>query len=144
MISEVHNIVTDEGDALVADIMSNTPARTKVDNSNGYIQVGTGWTGTSPKTNQVLNAATGSPKGMEATYPKQKGAFGAANDNVTQYRVIFTAGLLNASGINEAIIFNNVTPASADSLAYGQITPSVNVTTVDTLQIDWELTYLGA
>ncbi len=121
MISVNHNIVTDEGDALIADIMSETPAKTKVDNSNGYITVGTGWTGTTPKANEVVNTpAGGSPtKGMEATYPKLKGAFGAANDNVTQYRCIYTAGLLTGSPVvDEAALGNNATPASGDLLAY--------------------------
>jgi len=144
MISVNHNIVTDEGDALVADIMSQTPARQKLDNTNGFVQVGTGWTGTTPKANATCNTATGTPEVMDATYPKQKGAFSAANDNVTQYRATFEAGDLNASGINEAALLNNVTPASADCLAYAQITPSVTMTTSDTLQVDWELTYLGS
>jgi hypothetical protein len=144
MISVNHNIVTDEGDALVADIMATSPARVKVDGTNGYIQVGTGWTGTTPKQNTVLNTPTGTTELMDATYPKVKGAFGAANDNVTQYRSTFEAGDLNATGIDEAAIFNNATPASADILAYAQITPTVDVTSADTLQVDWELTYLGA
>ena len=139
-----HNIVTNEGDALVADLLAETPARTKVDNSNGYIAVGTGWTGSSPKTNEVVNTATGSPKGMEATYPKLKGTFGNADDNVTQYRSIFGAGDLNASGIDEAGLGNNAVEASGDNLGYGELSPAVNVTTADTLQVDWELTFLGA
>ena len=139
-----HNIVTDEGDALIADILANTPARTKVDGTNGYIVVGTGWTGTTPKQNTGVNTQTGSPELMDATYPKLKGAFGAANDNVTQYRSTFEAGDLNDTGIDEAALINNATPASADCLAYGQITPSVNVSTSDVLQMDWELTFVGA
>ena len=139
-----HNIVTNQGDALIADIMSETPARTKVDNSNGYIAVGTGWTGTTPKTNEAVNTPTGSPKGMEATYPKQKGAFGATDDNVTQYRSLFGAGDLTATGIDEAGLGNNATEASGDNLAYAQISPSVDVAVTDTLQVDWELTFLGA
>jgi len=139
-----HNIVTDEGDALIADIMSQTPARTKVDNTNGYVDVGTGWTGTSPKTNTGVNTFTGSPEVMDATYPKLKGAFGAANDNVTQYRATYEAGDLNITGIDEAALINNAVRASADCLAYGQITPEVNVGTSDTLQVDWELTFLGS
>lgn len=142
-ISVNHNIITDEGDALVADIMSMTPARQKLDNTNGFVQVGTNWTGTSPKTNTVVNTATGTPEVMDSTYPKQKGAFGAANDNVTQYRATFEAGDLNAT-ITEAALLNNITPASADCLAYAQVTPSAVVTTSDTLQVDWEITYLGA
>jgi hypothetical protein len=144
MISINHNIVTDEGDALIADAMSDTQARTKVNNANGYIDVGTGWTGTSPKTNGAVNTPTGSPEIMDSTYPKIKGAFGAANDNVTQYRSTYEAGDLNATGINEASLINNATRGSADCLAYAQITPAVNVTVADTLQVLWELTFLGA
>ena len=142
MISINHNIVVDEGDALIADQMSQTPARTKVDNTNGHIAVGTGWTGTTPKQNTDVNTPTGSREVMDSTYPKQKGTFGAANDNVTQYRSTFEAGDLNVSGIDEASLMNALTVG--DCLAYGQITPEVNVTTADTLQVDWEITYLGA
>lgn len=139
-----HNIVTNEGDALVADLLAETPARTKVDNTNGYIAVGTGWTGSSPKTNEVVNTPTGSPEVMDATYPKLKGTFGNADDNVTQYRAIFEAGDLNASGIDEAGLGNNAVEASGDNLGYGELSPAVNVTTADTLQVDWELTFLGS
>ena len=31
-----------------------------------------------------------------------------------------------------------------DTLAYAEITPAVNVTTADTLEITWEITFLGA
>lgn len=144
MVMVNHNIVTDEGDALIADIMANTPAKTKVDNTNGYIEVGTGWTGTTPKANASCNTPTGNPEVMDATYPKLKGSFGAADDNVTQYRATFEAGDLNASGIDEAALINNSTAASAECLAYAQINPSVDVTTADTLQVDWEITFLGA
>ena len=140
MISINHNIVTDQGDALIADLMSTTPTRQKVDNTNGRITVGTGWTGTTPKQNTACNTPTGSAEAMDATYPKQKGAFGAANDNVTQYRATFEAGDLNATGIDEAALHNT----TVDNLAYAQVTPTVDVTTSDTLQVDWELTLLGA
>ena len=42
-----HNIVTREGDALIADALLASPTKTKVTSSAGYIQVGTGWTGNS-------------------------------------------------------------------------------------------------
>lgn len=144
MVMVNHNIVTDQGDALVADLMATTPAQQKLDNSNGFIQVGTGWTGTTPKANETCNTGVGTPEGMDATYPKTKGAFGAADDNVVQYRATFEAGDLNTTGIDEAALLNNVTPASADCLAYAQINPSVDVTTSDTLQVDWEITFTGA
>jgi hypothetical protein len=37
-----HNIVTREGDALIADALLASPTKTKVTSSSGYIQVGTG------------------------------------------------------------------------------------------------------
>ena len=144
MLGFNHNIITNQGDALIADNMSETPTQTKVDNTNGHIAVGTGWTGASPKTNEVVNTPTGSPEVMDATYPKQKGAFGASDDNVVQYRATFEAGDLNISGIDEAGLGNHATEATGDNLSYGEITPAVNVTTADTLQVDWEHTYLGA
>jgi hypothetical protein len=142
MIVETNNIITDEGDALIADQMSETPARTKVDNTNGYIEVGTGFT-SEIKSRTSCTTPTGSPKGMEATYPKQKGAFGAADDNVTQYRALFTAGLLNAT-VDEAALMNNAVAASGDCLAYAEISPALPIAVSDTLQIDWEVTYIGS
>lgn len=137
------NIVTNEGDALVADLMSETPTQTKVDNTNGYIEVGTGFV-SEIKTRTSCTTPTGSPEAMDALYPQQKGAFGAANDNVTVYRSTFEAGDLNVSGIDEAALINNAVAAAAACLAYVEITPVLNVTASDTLQITWELTFLGA
>ena len=145
MIVVNHNIVTDEGDALIADIMSNSPARTKITAAAGFMPCGTGWTGTSPKTNGWVNTITGSAHALTATYPILKGSWGAANDNVLQYRAIYEAGTLNVSGINECAITSHATDIAATScLAYAQITPSVNVTSSDTLQLDWEISFVGA
>ena len=141
---ENHNVVTDEGDAMIADLMAETPARTKVDETNGHIQVGTGWTGTTPKGNEGVNTATGIPHAMSAGYPQLKGSFGAADDNVVQYRALFDAGDLDATGIDEAALLNHVTPASADCLAYAQINPAVDVASTDSFQVDWEITITGA
>lgn len=143
MLVENHNIVTDEGDALVADHMTETDARTLVDNTNGHIEVGTGFTSESKSTTSCATP-TGSPEVMDATYPKLEGAWGAANDNVAQYRSTFEAGDLNDTGIDEAALINNASAAAADCLAYAQISPAVNVTTADTLQVDWELTFTGS
>jgi len=54
MTAKHHNIVTREGDALIADALLSAPTRTKVSSANGYIQIGTGWTGNSTK--QILGA----------------------------------------------------------------------------------------
>ena len=44
MVTVHHNIVTNEGDALIADLLQNTPERTKLDSANAVIGVGTGFT----------------------------------------------------------------------------------------------------
>ena len=133
-----HNIVTDEGDALIADLLQETPERTKVDNANGVIGVGTGFV-TELKSTDALVAQVGIDEEMDATYPVTKGDWAAANDNVIQYRATFEAGDLDDVGIDEALLGNGT-----DTLAYAQITPSVDVSASDTLQVDWEITLLGA
>lgn len=138
MCGENHNIVTDEGDALIVDMLVTTGTQTAVDNANGKIGVGTGFV-TELKTTDALVTQTGSDEEMDPTYPKQKGAFLAADDNVIQYRSTFEAGDLNDTGIDEALLGNGT-----DTLAYAEITPTVDVTTADTLQVDWELTILGS
>lgn len=140
---ENHNIVTDEGDALIADLMAATPARTKVDGSNGYIVLGTGYS-EAPKSTTAVTTQTGSPELMDAGYPQVKGSFGAADDNVTVYRATFDAGDLGTTGIDEAALINHGTAGSADCLAYAQISPAADVGTADTFQVDWELTFTGS
>jgi hypothetical protein len=142
MEQRFHNIVTREGDALIADALLASPAKTKVTSSAGYIQVGTGWTGNSVKTNTRCNTATGSMKLLDSGYPALKAAWGNTGDTTVTYRATFAAGTLSANSINEACLLNgNGSPANC--LAYAQITPAVNVTSADTLQILWEITILG-
>jgi hypothetical protein len=140
--SRHHNIITREGDALIADALLVTPTQTKVSSANGYIQVGTGWTGNSTKTNTQCNTPTGSMKALDNGYPALKAAWGNNGDNTLTYRATFEAGLLNANGINETCLLNGNSVGSL-CLGYAQITPSANVTENDTLQILWEITFLG-
>ena len=137
-----HNIVTREGDALIADALLSAPTKTKVSSSNGFIQVGTGWTGNSTKTNTRCNTPTGSMKALDSNYPALKAAWGSTGDTTITYRATFEAGSLTANGINEACLLNG-NGSSANCLAYAQINPSVNVTASDTLQVLWEITILG-
>jgi hypothetical protein len=81
-------------------------------------------------------------KALDSGYPVLQAAWGSTGDTTLIYRATFTAGLLNANGINEAALLNG-SSTSAVSLAYAQISPTVNVTTNDTLQIQWEITILG-
>ena len=101
MITKHHNTITTIGDNLIADLMISNPTQNKVDATNGYMIVGTGWTGSTPKNNTSVNTATGTYKKLDSSYPKIKGTFGAANGNVVLYRASFAAGDLNANGINE-------------------------------------------
>ena len=142
MVQEFHNIVTREGDALIADALLASPTKTKVSSSSGYIQIGTGWTGNSTKTNTRCNTVTGSMKTLDGGYPSLKAAWGNTGDTTVTYRVTFEAGTLNANGINEACLLNG-NGVGANCLAYAQITPAVNVTSSDTLQVLWEITILG-
>ena len=142
LVQEFHNIVTREGDALIADALLVTPVKTKVSSSAGFIQVGTGWTGNSTKTNTRCNTPTGNMKALHVGYPALADAWGNVGDTTLIYRATFEAGSLNANGINEACLLNG-NDSGANCLAYAQITPSVNVTPTDTLQILWEITILG-
>jgi len=137
-----HNIVTREGDALIADALLASPTRTKITSSSGFIQVGTGWTGNSTKTNTRCNTVTGSMRTLDSGFPVLKAAWGNSGDTTITYRATFAAGALNANGINEACLLNGNTTA-ANCLAYAQISPTVNVTSSDTLQVLWEITILG-
>jgi hypothetical protein len=138
MVSVNHNIVTNEGDALIADLLQNTPERTKVDNANGVIGVGTGFT-SEAKTSDALASQTGSNEAMDTGYPQTKGDWAAADDNVIVYVSTFEAGDLNATGIDEALLGNGT-----DTLAYAQISPAVDVSSSDTLEVTWEITLLGS
>jgi hypothetical protein len=142
MEQRFHNIVTREGDALIADALLASPTKAKVTSSSGYIQVGTGWTGNSTKTNTRCNTPTGSMKLLDNGYPVLKAAWGNTGDTTVTYRATFAAGSLAANGINEACLLNG-NDGSANCLAYAQISPAVNVTSSDTLQILWEITILG-
>ena len=141
MESVHHNIITSRGDALLADWVSRRNSRSFVDGTNGYIEVGTGWSGNSPKNNTGCNTPTGSRRILDENYPKVQADYGSSNDNIVNYRATFTAGSLNASGIDETALLNS--SSGGDCLAYAQITPEVNVTTNDSLQILWEITFLG-
>ena len=143
MITKHHNTITTIGDNLIADLMISNPTQNKVDATNGYMRVGTGGTGTTPKNNTTVNTATGNYKKLDSTFPKTQAAFGSSGQNVVLYRTSFAAGDLNANGINEVALMNGNT-SSAKCLAYAQITPAVNVTSADSLQIDWQITVSGS
>jgi hypothetical protein len=137
-----HNIVTREGDALIADALLASPTKTKVTSASGYIQVGTGWTGNSTKTNTRCNTPSGTMQALDNGYPALSAAWGSAGDTTLTYRATFAAGNLAANGLNEACLLNG-NSSTANCLAYAQLVPTTNVTASDTLQVVWEITILG-
>lgn len=138
-ISENHNIVTDIGDALIADLFQQTPERTKPDNTNAVIGVGTGFA-TELKTTNALVTQVGAYEAMDALFPYTKGDWGAANDNVVIWESTFEAGdVTTAVALDEAHLTNGT-----DTLAYAEITAPVTVGALDTLKVTWEITFLGA
>ena len=143
MISKHHNTITRQGDALIADLMIGIPTQTKVDETNGYMQLGTGWTGSSAKQNTRCNTPLSGFRKLDSGYPKIKASFGNTGDTTVQYRCTFATGTLNSSGIDEVCLLNG-SSTSAKSLAYAQITPAVSVTSSDSLTIEWEITILGS
>jgi len=142
MVQRRHNIVTREGDALIADALLAAPTRARVTSATGFMQVGTGWTGTNPKANRRCNTPSGNMRALDAGFPALRAAWGNAGDTTQTYRATFAAGALNANGINEVCLLNG-SGTGAQCLAYAQIAPAVNVTTDDTLQVLWEITILG-
>ncbi len=143
MIIKHHNTITAQGDALIADWLLETPTQTKVDGSNGHMQLGNGWTGNSVKQNTRCNMPLDVYGNLDSGYPRLKASFGSNGDASVLYKCTFAVGSLNASDIDEVCLLNgNV--ASAKCLAYAQITPAVSVTNNDTLTIEWEITILGS
>lgn len=142
MIYKHHNTITQQGDGLLANLLLTTPTQKKVDSENGYIRVGTGWNGLEPKKNVGVNSPTGTFAKLNEDYPKIEVPFGAEGDNVIYYRAKFEAGKLNADNINEVALMNG-DDENAKCFAYAQITPNANVTSSDSLQIDWQITING-
>ena len=100
MINRRHNTVTRQGEGLIANLLLAAPVYAKVVAGSGFIQVGTGWTGSSPKTNTRCNSPTGNMEALDSGYPVTVASFGATGDNTLRYRASFEAGKLNANGIN--------------------------------------------
>ena len=87
-----HNIITAQGDGLIADMFLTPPTKTRFDNAHSYIVVGTGFSGVSVPKNQTWVAVqTGTPQPMASGFPQLAGAF--PNASLT-YSVFFPAGSL--------------------------------------------------
>jgi len=137
-----HNTITFEGDALMAELLLQNPSRPKVLAGSGFIQIGTGWLGDNPKGTFRCIAPEGEMRTIDTGFPTLKGAWGEEGANTVIYRATFPAGSLKANGINEACLLNGEDETAA-SFAYAELTPTVNMTELDTLQVWWEITVTG-
>ncbi len=138
MIVVNNNIVTNQGDALVADALAPSPARALMNNANSVIGVGTGYV-SATKTVTALVTAVGSYEAMDTGYPQLKGTWGNADDNVLIWKATSEAGDWTATGLDEVALTNGT-----DMFAYANLTPNVTLASTDTLEVTWEITFLGA
>lgn len=139
-----HNIITTQGDAYIADLLSLVPVRQKINATNCFIVVGTGYTGLDTKNRTWVLTQTGSAKAVDTGYPQTGAAWGEIGQNQLNFQFTYALGSLSATGINEAALVSAFTETSATTcLAYAQI-PSVNVAISDSLQIFWTITFLGS
>ena len=141
--TEGHNVITAQGDAYIADLLSLSPQRQKINATNCFVAVGTGYTGANNKNQTWVNTQVGVPQAVDALYPQLAGAWGFAGQNQLNFQFTFTAGTLNATGINEACILSaNVQGLTTTCLAYAQCA-STNVSITDQLIVDWQIIFYG-
>lgn len=132
-----NNLVTNLGDALIAQALIETRTETPINNANGEIGLGTNYS-TATKTSSTLGTQVGTYATMDSGYPAVGGAWAASGDNIIHYYATFATGSLAAVDINEALLTNGT---------YGAAYTNVNTTTVestDTIQIRWSWIPLGA
>jgi hypothetical protein len=138
-----HNIITAQGDAYIADLLALTPARQKINGTNCYIAVGTGYTGIDNKNQTWVNTQTGPAQLVTTLYPQLAAVWGVSGDNQLNFAFTYAAGTLNATGINEAVIVSaNVQGVTTTCLAYAQIS-SLNVSISDSLAVTWQVLFNG-
>lgn len=139
-----HNVVTVQGDAYIADLLALVPVRQKINATNCFVTVGTGYTGLSNKTQTWVNTQTGSPQAVTVGYPQVAGAWGETGENQLNFSFTFAAGTLSATGINEAALVSAaIQGLSTTCLAYAQIA-STTVAISDSLQISWQISFYGS
>jgi len=154
---ENHNIVVTNGDRYIADMLCKTPARSKITDTNGYMIIGTGWTGVNPKQNTWVNTPIGGTpyRALDTGYPQliTLESYITSNGNIVQFQA-GTGGTwtgMTATGVNEVCIASTSTYSAPDgsgggtsTLAYAQISPTLSLISSDTLTLVWSLTLLGA
>jgi hypothetical protein len=139
MIIVHHNTITSAGEELIADWMLATPTKTKITSVNGYLQLGTGWTGNSTKLNSRCNTPVGSMQQIDSGFPHISDDSG----NIIVYQATFSPGTIEATDINEAALLNG-NGTTAECLAYAQLSPQVTMTLLDSIAVEWSITIDGS
>jgi len=158
MEGDNHNVVVNLGDAYICDMLNTNSSRAKMTGSKCWIHLGSGWTGVNTKANKTVNTYISSgTKLVDTNYPLVENAplfDGGLNNNVLTYK---WTGLTSVTGtVNEVLIAsysgatsptltgNMNTTATLDAvLAYAQVSPAVVLTSSDTLDISWSITFSG-
>lgn len=142
---ETTNIVTDAGDLFYAQRGVATAVPTNFTDGSGVfdgiMELYNGASSAPGKANNRSNLtglATGSGKAMDSTYPKVNDGdsdnTGAGVDVVT-YRVSYTTGEANATGIADVVITNPSPGASEPLLMHAEFGAAFDKTSSDTLKV---------
>lgn len=141
MIYKHHNNLTTVGEAMIADCLANASVLQKLEYGHGYIQVGTGWTGNSPKLNTKCNTP-GGIAAIEEDYPEVQAHFGSEGQNILINKASFPAGSLVLQNINECALLNG-NGDDALCFAYATLEEPCSISSADSLTIYWYITFIG-
>ncbi len=137
MFVKNHNTITVQGEKLLADWMLGVPTKPRITDATGFIQVGTGWTGTSPKQNTRCNTPFTTMQQISTEFPELTEA-----ENGVMYKAVFPADFFLTRTLNEICLLNGNTEL-AECLAYAELSPAVPITSSDTLTIEWDIAFEG-
>ena len=118
--------------------MGGEQENTIITSVNGYMQLGTGWTGNSPKKNSRCNKAIALQK-IDSGFPH----ISNDSENIIVYQATFIPGTIEATDINEVVLLNK-NSTTADCLAYAQLVPKVTMTILDSIAIEWSIQISGS
>lgn len=137
---EVHNVITDVGDDMLAALAYGTAVWTY------RMKTGSASTGASKNGAgsfvAVADYNSGSAHAMDATYPKV-----GATDDIAQFRVTWAAGE-NSNTIRRVGIVDNITDAgegdATGTASMGVFGADIVKGADDSLEVTWTWTFLGA
>jgi hypothetical protein len=140
---EVHNLVTDNGDAYCASKVYGGSPTAMANMKLGIATTAAAKNGAGSFTAVASDYISGSAKALDATFPKQ-----GASANIAQYQATWAAGVATNATINSVSITDNVTDAgeagATHTLARAVFSGAINKGAADSLVVTWNITFLGA